>query len=97
MRERSSAVWKIQGKARGLYELEVVNALQDNLECFLPEAQDKIVSAFYPVFCAVLMTVIHTLKKRAPDVTTAFKSELDKLAEQANIDPNKAILSFDSS
>ena len=58
MRERSSAVWKIQGKARGLYELEVVNALQDNLECFLPEAQDKIVSAFYPVFCVSVIGFI---------------------------------------
>jgi transposase len=45
----------------------------------------------------ILMTVLHTLKKRTPDVTTAFKSALDKLAEQANIDPNKAIFSFDSS
>ncbi len=45
----------------------------------------------------ILMTVLHTLKKRTPDVTTAFKSALDKLAEQTNIDPNKAIFSFDSS
>jgi transposase len=45
----------------------------------------------------ILMTVLHTLKKRTPDVTTAFKSALDKLAEQANIDPHKAIFSFDSS
>jgi transposase len=44
-----------------------------------------------------LMTVLHTLKKRTPDVTIAFKSALDKLAEQANIDPYKAIFSFDSS
>jgi transposase len=44
-----------------------------------------------------LMTVLHTLKKRAPDVTIAFKSALDKLAEQGNIDPYKAIFSFDSS
>jgi transposase len=45
----------------------------------------------------ILMTVLHTLKKRTPDVTAAFKSALDKLAEQTNIDPNKAIFSFDSS
>jgi len=45
----------------------------------------------------ILMTVLHTLKKRAPDVTMAFKSALDKLTEQTNIDPNKAIFSFDSS
>jgi transposase len=45
----------------------------------------------------ILMTVLHTLKKRTPDVTTAFKSALDKLAEQSNIDPYKAIFSFDSS
>ena len=45
----------------------------------------------------ILMTVLHTLKKRTPEVTAAFKSALDKLAEQTNIDPNKAIFSFDSS
>jgi len=45
----------------------------------------------------ILMTVLHTLKKKVPDVTTAFKSALDKMAEQANIDPNKAIFGFDSS
>jgi transposase len=45
----------------------------------------------------VLMTVLHTLKKRMPDVTSAFKSGLDKLAEQSDIDPYKAIFSFDSS
>jgi len=45
----------------------------------------------------ILMTVLHTLKKRTPDVTAAFKSALDKLAEQSNIDPNKAVFTFDSS
>ena len=45
----------------------------------------------------ILMTVLHTLKKRAPDITPAFKSVLDKIAEQADIDPNKAIFSFNSS
>ena len=45
----------------------------------------------------ILMTVLHTLKKRAPYVTTAFKSALDKLAEQSDIEPYRAIFSFDSS
>jgi len=45
----------------------------------------------------ILMTVLHTLKKRTADVTTVFKSALDKIAEQADIDPYKAIFSFDSS
>jgi len=45
----------------------------------------------------ILMTVLHTLKKRTSDVTTAFKSALDKLAEQGDIDPYKALFSVDSS
>lgn len=45
----------------------------------------------------ILMTVVHTLKKRSTDVTVAFKSALDKLAEDGDIDPYKAIFSFDSS
>jgi transposase len=45
----------------------------------------------------ILMTVLHTLKKRTPEVTTAFKSALDKLAEQGDINPYKAIFNFDSS
>jgi len=45
----------------------------------------------------ILMTVLHTLKKRSPDVTIAFKSALDKLAEQNDIDPYKTIFIFDSS
>ena len=45
----------------------------------------------------ILMTVLHTLKKRTPDVTTAFKSAIDKLAGQTDADPYKAIFSFDSS
>ena len=45
----------------------------------------------------ILMTVLHTLKKRSPDVTTAFKSALDKLAEQGDIEPYKTIFSLDSS
>jgi transposase len=45
----------------------------------------------------ILMTVLHTLKKRSPDVTTAFKSALDKLAEQGDSSPCKAVFNFDSS
>jgi len=45
----------------------------------------------------ILMTVLHTLKKRSPDVTSAFKSEFDKLAEQADRNPYKAVFNFDSS
>jgi len=45
----------------------------------------------------ILMTVLHTLKKRTADVTTVFKFALDKLAEQSGIDPCKAIFNFDSS
>jgi len=45
----------------------------------------------------ILMTVLHTLKKTTADVTTVFKSALDKLAEQGDTDPYKAIFSFDSS
>ncbi len=45
----------------------------------------------------ILMTVLHTLKKRTTDVTSAFKSALDKLAEQGDIGPYKTIFSFDSS
>jgi len=30
------------------------------------------------------MTVLHTLKKRTTDVTSSFKSALDKLAEQVD-------------
>ena len=45
----------------------------------------------------ILMTVLHTLKKRTPDVTAAFKSALDKLAEQSDSEPYKAVFNFDSS
>jgi len=45
----------------------------------------------------ILMTVLHTLKKRTTDVTAAFKSVLDKLAEQADIDTYEAVFNFDSS
>jgi hypothetical protein len=45
----------------------------------------------------ILMTVLHTLKKRTADVTTAFKFALDSLAEQGDIDIYKAVFGFDSS
>ncbi len=44
-----------------------------------------------------LMTVLHTLKKRTTDVTNAFKSALDRLAEHGDIDICQAIFNFDSS
>lgn len=44
-----------------------------------------------------LMTVLHTLRKRVPDVTTAFQSALDQLAEQPDADPAKFLFGFDSS
>ena len=45
----------------------------------------------------ILMTVLRTLKERTPDVMDAFKSALDKLAEQPDIDPYKAVFNLDSS
>jgi len=45
----------------------------------------------------ILMTVLHTLKKRTPDVTAVFKSALDKLAEQSDSVPYEAVFNFDSS
>ncbi len=45
----------------------------------------------------ILMTVLHTLKKRTTDVTIAFKSALDRLAEQGDINSYKTIFCFDSS
>jgi len=45
----------------------------------------------------ILMTVLHTLKKKTGDVTAAFKSALDKLAEQHDVNLYQAFFSFDSS
>ena len=45
----------------------------------------------------ILMTVLHTLKKRSPDVTMAFKSALDKITKDDDIDPYKTAFSLDSS
>jgi hypothetical protein len=45
----------------------------------------------------ILMTALHTLRKRTPDVSTAFKAALDKLAEQPNLDLAKTLLNSNSS
>jgi hypothetical protein len=45
----------------------------------------------------ILMTVLHTLKKRTPDAMAAFKSALDKLAEQSDTNPAKLLFALDSS
>ena len=57
----------------------------------------EIISILLSFDKAILMTFLHTLKKRTSDVTIAFKSALDKLAEQANIDPYKVIFTLDLS
>ncbi len=45
----------------------------------------------------ILMSVLHTLKKRTPDVAGALKSALDKLAENPNLDLSKTLFNLDSS
>jgi hypothetical protein len=45
----------------------------------------------------ILMTVLHTLRKRTTDIASVFKSALDKLSEQSDITGYKAIFGFDSS
>ena len=45
----------------------------------------------------ILMTVLHTLRKRTPDVSAACKAALDKLAEQPNLDLTKTLLNSNSS
>lgn len=45
----------------------------------------------------ILMTVLHTLKKKTTDVTAAFKSALDKLAQRDTVNLYQAIFSLDSS
>ena len=35
----------------------------------------------------VLMTVLHTLKKRTPNFTAQFKSALDRLSTDPSLDP----------
>jgi hypothetical protein len=43
------------------------------------------------------MTVLRTLKKRTPDAMAAFKSALDKFAEQHKADPSNVLFDLDSS
>jgi transposase len=45
----------------------------------------------------VLMSVLHTLRKRTEDVTAAFQQALDRLAEDDSRDPYAALFRFDSS
>ncbi len=45
----------------------------------------------------ILMTVLHTLKKKTGDVTATFKSALDELAKQHDIDIYKTVFTLDSS
>ena len=44
-----------------------------------------------------LMTVLHTLKKRAPNVTMALKTALDRLAQDPDLDPYTALFAPDTS
>jgi len=44
-----------------------------------------------------LMSVLHTLKKRTPDVADALKTALDKLATDPNLDISKTLFNIDSS
>ncbi len=44
-----------------------------------------------------LMTMLHTLHKRVPDVATAFQSALDQLAEQPDADPARLLFDLNSS
>jgi len=44
-----------------------------------------------------LMTVLHTLRKRVPDVATAFQAALDQLAERPDADAAKLLFGLDSS
>jgi transposase len=45
----------------------------------------------------ILMTVLHTLKKKTGDVTAALKSALDELVNRQDLDLYQAIFSMDSS
>lgn len=45
----------------------------------------------------ILMTVLHTLRKRAPDVAVAFKRGLDRIAENPSLDPYAVFFEKDSS
>jgi len=43
------------------------------------------------------MSVLHTLKKRTPDVVCALKTALDQLATDPNLDLSKTLFNLDSS
>ena len=45
----------------------------------------------------ILMSVLHTLKKRTPDVARALKSALDKLAQDPDLNLSKTLFNLDSS
>jgi hypothetical protein len=45
----------------------------------------------------VLMSVLHTLRKRTEDVTLGFQKALDRLAQKDSLDPYTALFRFDSS
>jgi transposase len=45
----------------------------------------------------VLMSLLHTLRKRTQDVTLAFQRALDRLAEKESLNPYAALFRFDSS
>lgn len=44
-----------------------------------------------------LMTILHTLRKRVPDVAAALQSALDQIAEQPDANPAKVLFGLDSS
>ncbi len=45
----------------------------------------------------ILMTVLHTLKKRSPDFAGKFKSALDRIAENPSLKPYQLLFSNDTS
>lgn len=45
----------------------------------------------------VLMSLLHTLRKRTDNVTEAFQNALDRLAQNPSCNPYKALFQFDSS
>lgn len=45
----------------------------------------------------VLMSILHTLRKRTKDVAHAFEQALNRLASNPSLDPYKALFGFDSS
>jgi len=44
-----------------------------------------------------LMSVLHTLKKRLPDVSVTLKSALDQLAQDSDLDLSETLFNPDSS